>query len=360
MKASLLRVALPTLLTIGTLVTAVRVQGAGLDITRPDVQKFIAKMNKDYDYDRQELVWALGDAELQPRVVEIMEKPAEGTMQWYQYRARFLTEERINGGVAVWQQNAAALAAIERDSGVPAQYIVAITGVETYYGRQVGGYRVLDTLTTLAFDYPRRAEFFQGELAQFLLLTREEHVNPREPKGSYAGAMGIPQFMPSSFRRYAVDGDADNRRDIWKYGPDVFASIAHYFKENGWHPDEPVLADSRNEMPPDDPAKATASLKDTVESLRKRGYQFDTTLPGKAPAMLVPAVLEDGSTSWRVGFQNFYAITRYNRSFLYAMAVNDLADAVLARYKATPAAATAPAASAAAMPVATAPSTSKP
>ncbi len=340
MKASLLRVAIPTLLAIGTIVTAVRVHGAGLDITRPDVQKFITKMNKDFDYDRQDLVWALGDAELQPRIVEIMEKPAEGTMQWYQYRARFLTDERINGGVAVWQQNAAALTAIERDSGVPAQYLIAITGVETYYGRQTGGYRVLDALTTLAFDYPRRAEFFQGELAQFLLLAREERLNPRTPKGSYAGAMGIPQFMPSSFRRYAVDGDNDTHRDLWKYGPDVFASIAHYFKENGWHPGEPVLADSKNDAPPDDPAKATASLKDTVDSLRRRGYQFDTTQPDKAPAMLVPAVLEDGTTSWRVGFQNFYAITRYNRSFLYAMAVNDLADAVAARYKAAQAAAT--------------------
>ncbi len=196
MKASLLRVAIPTLLAIGTIVTAVRVHGAGLDITRTDVQKFITKMNKDYAYDRQDLVWALGDAELQPRIVEIMEKPAEGTMQWYQYRARFMTDERINGGVAVWQQNSEALAAIERDSGVPAQYLIAITGVETYYGRQTGGYRVLDALTTLAFDYPRRAEFFQGELAQFLLLAREERLNPRTPKGSYAGAMGIPQFMP--------------------------------------------------------------------------------------------------------------------------------------------------------------------
>ncbi len=259
MKASLPRVAILTLLAIGTIATAVRVRGAGLDITRADVQKFITKMNKDYDYDRQELVWALGDAELQPRIVEIMEKARRRhhavvpVPRAFPHRRTHQRRRR-----AVWQQNSESLAAIERDSGVPAQYLIAITGVETYYGRQTGGYRVLDALTTLAFDYPRRADFFQGELAQFLLLAREERLNPRTPKGSYAGAMGIPQFMPSSFRRYAVDGDNDTHRDLWKYGPDVFASIAHYFKENGWHPGEPVLADSIIDASPDDPAKATA------------------------------------------------------------------------------------------------------
>jgi membrane-bound lytic murein transglycosylase B len=192
---------------------------------------------------------------------------------------------------------------------------------------------VLDALATLAFDYPRRAEYFQNELEQYLLMTREERLNPRQPKGSYAGAMGIAQFMPSSFRRYAVDGSGDGRRDLWQYGPDVFASVANYFVENGWHAGEPVLADAANDAPPDDPAKATAKLSDTVESLRNRGYRFDTALPASAPAMPVPAVLED-RTDWRIGFQNFYVITRYNRSLLYAMAVNDLAEAIAARYAA--------------------------
>jgi membrane-bound lytic murein transglycosylase B len=308
-------------------------QAATLDVARPEVQKFIARMHREHDFDRQDLVWALRDAELQPRIVELMERPAEATLQWYQYRARFLTEERIAGGVAVWQANREALEGIARDSGVPAQYLVAITGVETLYGKQTGGYRVLDALATLAFDYPRRAEYFQNELEQYLLMTREERLNPRQPKGSYAGAMGIAQFMPSSFRRYAVDGSGDGRRDLWQYGPDVFASVANYFVENGWHAGEPVLADAANDAPPDDPAKATAKLSDTVESLRNRGYRFDTALPASAPAMPVPAVLED-RTDWRIGFQNFYVITRYNRSLLYAMAVNDLAEAIAARYAA--------------------------
>jgi membrane-bound lytic murein transglycosylase B len=333
MKSSASRAAIAALLT-GVIAAALPAQGAGLDVARPDVQKFIAKLHKEQGFDRQDLVWTLRDAELQPRIVEIMERPAEAAMPWHQYRARFLTEERIAGGVAVWQQNRAALSAIARDSGVPEQYLVAITGVETFYGRQTGGYRVLDALATLAFDYPRRAEYFQNELTQFLLLAREERLNPRTPKGSYAGAMGIAQFMPSSYRRYAVDGDSDSHRDLWTYGPDVFASIAHYFKEHGWHAGEPVLSDASNDAPPDDPAKAEAKLADTVESLRKRGYRFETSLPENAPAMLVPAVLEN-STAWRVGYQNFYVITRYNRSFLYAMAVNDLADAIAARYGAS-------------------------
>jgi membrane-bound lytic murein transglycosylase B len=314
--------------------TTAAAPAAGLDITRPEVQQFIAKLDKEHGFDRQDLVWVLRDAAPQPRIVEIMERPAEGTMAWHQYRARFLGEERINGGVAVWKEHRETLEAIERDTGVPAQYLVAITGVETLYGRQTGGYRVLDALSTLAFDYPRRATYFQNELTQFLLLMREERMNPREPKGSYAGAMGVPQFMPSSYRSYAVDGNGDGHRDLWTFGPDVFASIAHYFKEHGWRPGEPVLSNATNPESTDDPAKAEARLADTVESMRKRGYAFDTTQPDKAPAMLVPAMLETGN-SWRIGYQNFYTITRYNRSFLYAMAVNDLADAIAARYRGT-------------------------
>jgi membrane-bound lytic murein transglycosylase B len=334
MKRFLLRAASGALLAF----TAASASGAGLDVGRSEVQAFIAKLRKDHGFYAQDLVWVLRDAEPQPRIVEIMERPAEGTMAWWQYRARFLTDERIDGGVAVWKANEHALKAIEESSGVPAQYLIAITGVETFYGRITGGYRVLDSLATLAFEYPRRAEYFRNELTQFLLLTRDERLNPRDPKGSYAGAMGIPQFMPSSFRRYAVDGDGDGHRDLWTYGPDVFASVAHYFTEHGWRRGEPVLSDATNAASTDDPAKAQAALRDTVQSLKARGYQFDTTQPATAQAMLVPAMLESGN-SWRIGYQNFYTITRYNRSFLYAMAVSDLADAIAARYKVLPTAA---------------------
>lgn len=307
-------------------------QQAKLDVARPEVQAFVAHMHQQHGFEPQDTVWILRDAVPQPRIVEIMQRPAESTLAWWEYRARFLTDERIDGGVRVWREHRADLERVAQQTGVAPQYLVAITGVETFYGRITGTYRVLDSLVTLAFDYPRRAEYFTRELAQFLLLTREERVDPRSLKGSYAGAMGIAQFMPSSYRAYAADGTGDGKRDLWSWNADVFASIANYFTEHGWQHGQPVLAEARHDAPPDDPARAEAVLKDSVASLRARGYRFDTPLPADAPAMLVPATQRAG-TDWRVGFQNFYTITRYNRSLLYAMAVNDLADAIEKRYR---------------------------
>jgi membrane-bound lytic murein transglycosylase B len=190
---------------------------------------------------------------------------------------------------------------------------------------------VLDALVTLAFDYPPRGDYFRRELAQFLLLAQEERVDPRSLRGSYAGAMGIAQFMPSSYRRYAADGNGDGRRDLWSWNADVFASIANYFREHDWKRDGPVATAAAHDAAPDDPVQAQAVLRDTVASLRERGYRFETTQAADAKVMLVPAEQQDGSFAWRVGYQNFYTITRYNRSFLYAMAVNDLAEAISAR-----------------------------
>jgi membrane-bound lytic murein transglycosylase B len=310
---------------------------APLDVARPEVQAFITELQRDHGFDRQEAVWILRDAVPQARIVEIMDRPAESSLAWWEYRARFLTEERINGGVRVWNEHRATLEKIAAESGVPAQYLVAITGVETSYGRITGGYRVLDALATLAFNYPRRADYFRRELVQFLLLAREEGVDPRSLKGSYAGAMGIAQFMPSSFRAYAADGTGDGRRDLWTWNPDVFASIANYFTAHGWQRGQPVLSEASHDAPPDAPALGVAELRETVASLRSRGYRFDTPLPDSATAMLVPAALEQG-TAWRVGYQNFYTITRYNRSLLYAMTIHDLADAIATRHAASQAA----------------------
>jgi membrane-bound lytic murein transglycosylase B len=315
----------------------VQAKDAPLDEARPEVQAFIAELQREHRFDPQEAVWILRDAEPQARIVEIMERPAESSLAWWEYRARFLTDERINGGVRVWNEHRATLEKIAADSGVPAQYLVAITGIETSYGRNTGGYRVLDALTTLAFNYPRRADYFRRELMQFLLLAREEGVDPRSLKGSYAGAMGIAQFMPSSFRAYAADGTGDGRRDLWNWNPDVFASIANYFTAHGWQRGQPVLSEASHDAPPDDPARGVAELRETVASLKSRGYRFETPLPAGAAAMLVPAALEQG-TAWRVGYQNFYTITRYNRSLLYAMAVHDLAEAIATRHAATAAA----------------------
>ena len=309
----------------------------GFDTSREDIQKFVGTMVQRHRFDRDELTTLLASAQSQPKILEAIQRPAERTLTWWEYRPRFLTNERIDGGVQVWRKHAEELARISAQSGVPAEYLIAITGVETFYGRITGRYRVLDSLATLGFDYPPRSEFFRKELEQFLMMAREEMLDPREPLGSYAGAMGIPQFMPSSFRRFAVDGSGDGHRNLWQEGADVFASVGNYLKEHGWRAGEPVLLEAYNQNPPDDPATTKLALNDSVQSLQARGYVFQTTLPDTARAMLVPAQLAE-SLTWRVGFQNFYAITRYNRSPLYAMAVNDLAQQIAARFHAPAAA----------------------
>ena len=209
--------------------------------------------------------------------------------------------------------------------------------METFYGEVTGRNRVLDALATLAFDYAARAAFFRGELEQFLLMTREEALDPLTPLGSYAGAMGIPQFMPSSFRSYAVDGDDDGHRDLWNDWSDVVSSVANYLKEHGWKPGEPVMAAadvSGADLAGLDTSKP--SLAETVGSLRRRGVHFEADLPPDSPAMLIALSRPFGS-EYRVGFANFYAITRYNRSLLYASAVNDLAESIkVARARSRP------------------------
>jgi membrane-bound lytic murein transglycosylase B len=307
----------------------------GFDVSRADIQSFIESMVHRHRFDRDALIALLGSAQPQPKILEAIQRPAERTLAWWEYRERFLTSDRVAGGVRVWQQHADDLARIAAQSGVPAEYLIAITGVETFYGRITGHYRVVDALATLGFDYPPRSEFFRRELEQFLMMAREEKLDPGATLGSYAGAMGIPQFMPSSFRRFAVDGSGDGRRDLWEEGPDVFASVGNYLREHGWLAGQPVMSDAATDRAADDPDSARLMLNETVDGLRERGYRFETTLPGRAKAMLVPAQQPD-SLQWRIGFQNFHAITRYNRSALYAMAVHDLAQAIAAGYRGMP------------------------
>jgi len=253
--------------------------------------------------------------------------PAEKTLTWQEYRARFITERRINRGVAVYRDQIDALENAAAH-GVPASIILGIVGVETFYGELTGKYRVIDALSTLAFDYPPRSAFFRGELEQFLLMAREESLDPLAPLGSYAGAMGIPQFMPTSFRSFAVDGDGDGRRDLWAAWPDVFASVANYLAVHGWKPGEPIsVAADISGADVAGLATGTLALSETVGSLRRRGIRFETGLPPQSPAMLIALGGAFGG-EYRVGFANFYAITRYNHSALYASAVNDLAEAI--------------------------------
>jgi len=301
------------------------------DLDRPEIQAFVestAKANKVAALDIYRL---LAQAEPQPKIIEAISRPAEKVSPWYEYRARFMTAQRIDEGAQFMLEHRKRLEQARRDTGVAPEYIVAIIGVETFYGRITGKYRVLDALSTLAFDYPPRAEFFRGELAQFIALAREESVDPLTALGSYAGAMGAPQFMPSSYRRYAVDGSADSRRDLFADWDDIIASVANYFKEHGWVADGPVMAEASLEA--DAPVTAdpgNLTLNETVAGLKAKGVDFTTSEAASTPVLLVPAETSAGP-SYRVGFKNFEVITRYNRSVRYAMAVHDLATTIAGR-----------------------------
>jgi membrane-bound lytic murein transglycosylase B len=304
---------------------------AAIDTKRSDVKEFISHMVDSYGFKKRALRKLLRSAELQPAIVEAMAKPAEKAKLWYEYRPIFVTERRIQEGVEFWTAHRQALDQASVHSGVAPEYLAAILGVETFYGRRTGTYRVLDALVTLSFEYPPRGKFFRDELEQFLLLTRDGRLNAKSVKGSYAGAMGVPQFMPSNYRRYAIDADANGRIDLWSDWPDVCASVGNYLKEHGWNAGEPVLGEAT--VAPENAADLDGrklALSETVGSLNAKGVSFDSPLPAEAPAILV-AVDEADGVHWRVGYNNFYVITRYNHSALYAMVVYELATAVKQR-----------------------------
>jgi membrane-bound lytic murein transglycosylase B len=312
-----------------------------LDVRRADVKEFIAHMADTSPFKKRQLRKLLKEAQSQPAIIEAMDRPAEKAKPWFEYRPIFLTERRVHEGTDFWIAHRQALDQASVRSGVAPEYLAAILGVETYYGRLTGSYRVLDALATLAFDYPTRAKFFRDELEQFLLLMRDTGMDPRKVKGSYAGAMGAPQFMPSNYRRYAVDADADGHIDLWSNWQDVCASVGNYLKEHGWNAGEPVLSEAS--MTPDkapDLDGRKLVLSETVGSLRTKGVSFDSALSEDAPALLIAADDADG-IHWRVGYNNFYVITRYNHSALYAMAVYELAAAVKQRILLNDAASTA-------------------
>ena len=301
---------------------------AAFDVKRADVKDFIAHMASTTPFTKHQLRKLLKAAKSQPGIIEAMDRPAEKAKPWFEYRPIFITERRVREGTDFWIAHRQALDQASIRSGVAPEYLAAILGVETFYGRLTGSYRVLDALATLAFDYPARAKFFRDELEQYLLLTRDLGVDPLSLKGSYAGAMGAPQFMPSNYRRYAVDADADGHVNLWSNWQDVCASVGNYLKEHGWNAGEPVLSEaSVEEGKAADLDGRKLALSETVESLHTKGVSFDSSLPADAPALLVAADETDG-VRWRVGYNNFYVITRYNHSALYAMAVFELAAAV--------------------------------
>lgn len=299
----------------------------GLTLDPGQVDAFIRYMVKEHQFDEQGLRTTFASAQGHDKILQIMARPAE-TKPWHEYRPIFMTRERITGGVAFWEQHEAVLRRAEERFGVPAEVIVAIIGVETFYGRNAGSYPVLEAVSTLAFHYPKRAEFFRGELEQFLLLVREERVDPLSLSGSYAGAMGMPQFIASSFRRYAIDFDEDGRRDIWTDPDDVIGSVANYLGEHGWQRDG-LIAMQAVHKEGDVDALLALGLKPqrTVAELAGAGLGVAGFAQPSATAAVI-SLQQPAHRDYWLGFDNFYAITRYNHSPLYAMVVFQLAQEI--------------------------------
>jgi membrane-bound lytic murein transglycosylase B len=303
------------------------------NMSRPEIAQFVDEVVSHDGFSRKAVVTLLAEAQPQEKILEAMSRPLEKTAPWWEYRGRFMTPERIERGAQFWLDHRLTLERIATQYQVPPEYLVAIIGVETDYGRNTGPYRALDALATLAFDYPPRQKFFRGELEEFLILTRENHLDPLTVKGSYAGALGVPQFMPSQYRRYAVDADSDKRRDLWNDWDDILASVANYLHEYGWIPGGPVLAETSLDPDPSFQIEPhNLELDATVGSLGARGVKIEAEVPADTAVVLISAEQRDGP-AYRVGFHNFYIITRYNRSARYAMTVHDLATAIAARVR---------------------------
>ena len=304
------------------------------EITNTDsVNRFIDMMVVQHRFQESALRQLFSKVEIQQPILEAMSKPAEAK-PWAQYREIFLTEARIAGGVQFWRDNQATLAAVQKQYGVPAEIIIAIIGVETKYGANTGKYRVIDALATLGFAYPKRSEFFLKELEQYLLLTRDEQLDPLQLNGSYAGAMGFPQFMPSSFRHYAADFDQDQHRDIWKNSADAIASVANYFVSNQWLRGQGIAYPISAKGQAFQKALTKGVKPDTtVGKLRGLKLAIPKALPNQQPAKLLAFASQEGQQLW-LGLHNFYVITRYNHSPLYAMALYQLSQAIAARHHA--------------------------
>lgn len=290
-------------------------------------EEFIAEVEKDYGIKGDDVRQWLAKAERMDSVLEAIQRPAERTMNWARYQDIFLTEKRINAGKNFLETQADVLAEAEAKYGVPREIIGAIIGVETFYGTRQGSYRVLDSLSTLAFDYPKRPLFWR-ELKAMFALARDEGVDPGTIKGSYAGAMGYGQFIPTSYLAYAVDGDGDGKRDLWGNPVDAIHSVANYFAKHGWRSNEPVthrvtVAGDAFEPLVNDSRKP----KHTIADLTAAGVTLPVEINGDKPANLMMLEGKQGNEYW-VGEYNFYVITRYNHSKLYAMAVYQLSEAL--------------------------------
>lgn len=337
------------LLVAAALAAPVAARAAGGDshgnyAHRGDVRAFARETATETGMSRAAIERSLAGARYQPKIIELMNRPLLAPPKWFEYSPRFLNDERITAGGVFWDENAPALARAEAQFGVPASIIVAIVGVETYWGRITGRYRTLDALATLAFDYPRRAGFFRGELKQYLQLAHEQGWTPQSMQGSYAGAMGLPQFMPGSYRNYAIDFDGDGRIDLWNSPADTIGSVANFLARHDWARGQPVLLPASVDIGARD--AVTRHLDGGISERRAlAAWQLEGVAVASLPADLGDdpvgiLLLEDSDTdaSLYLACNNFYVITRYNKSRLYAAAVWELANAVKASRQREPAA----------------------
>jgi membrane-bound lytic murein transglycosylase B len=299
---------------------------------RADVQAFVDELALQHGFNPLVLTEQFRQVNLRPNILAIFDRPST-SRPYYQFRPDFVNPTRIRLGVEFWHSHAELIAAVAEQYGVEPEYLVSILGVETLWGRNTGKFRVMDVLSTAAFDYPRRADFFRSELREFLLLAREEGSDPFEFRGSYAGAMGMPQFMPSSYHRFAQDWDGDGHRDIRDNTGDILASVANYFVAHGWAKGQPVLLPAQVEGEAWQPLAADKfNLHYRISELAAFGVRSAVAVEGDPLAVLAPLESAPGVTDFWLGLGNFYALTRYNRSTLYAMAVHELALAIKAAW----------------------------
>jgi membrane-bound lytic murein transglycosylase B len=297
--------------------------------SRPEVKAFIRDVAERHGFSEPELRQIFAKVKRTEPVLESI-KPPPKPRSWEEYRGIFVNEPRVAAGIAFWNAHRPALERAQREFGVPPEYVLAILGIETYYGRNQGRWRVIEALSTLAFDYPPRQDYFRSELENYLLLARERKLDPFALRGSYAGAIGIPQFMPSSTRRYAVDFDGDGSVDLLRNAGDAIGSVANFLREHGWHPGGEVLLPARPAGEAWRPyADGSVEPKFPLADLRRAGVVFDDSRhEGGTLAALIELETPEQPATYFVGLRNFYVITRYNRSAFYASAVSELAQAL--------------------------------
>jgi membrane-bound lytic murein transglycosylase B len=296
---------------------------------RPEVRAFVQEMSIKHGLDSDTLLQLFRHAQYQPAVIRAIMPPRNPRVRsWRAYRPRYVNEDRISNGVRFWRAHASVFEAAEQRYHVPQEIMAAIIGVETIYGRITGGFQTLSALSTLAFDYPARAKLFRQELEELLLLAQEKGRSAITFKGSYAGAIGLPQFLPSSYRRFAVDFDGDGKVELLESPADAIASVGNYLQEHGWRKEGRIAIPAI--VPPEAISLADGDVlpKYSVEELSERGISTSAPTSGDEKCALIDLVTPDQATEYWLGFENFYVLTRYNRSSFYAMAVFHLAKAL--------------------------------